>query len=387
MRIEKTPHSRIIFLVAFFLLFLFSYGRGFITVVQGWGEPYYFINYSGGFIKRGLIGEIYSWFFGEQGYDPQKIVLIYHFVSIVFFASIPCFLYHIVKLPCRVLIPPFMIFLASQFTPTLAYIVGYLDLFVFCVLLLCLSLFIKRQTILFCFASTIGILIHELFLFLWIPFLLIFLEDSIRRSGSVKVALSSLQFASSLFPVALVIVVGLMHNKTAVHELLFSAPLDRGLVKTMAENQFGLGPLKALSVMYDIWKDHWFYVFKTVWIFATPTLVLVLFFWRQSGGNYSSLLWLLAAAFSPLSVLLIAWDYSRFFCYTSFSALMGSALFLHLRVAGSQEIKLFFKLDFVNILVVTTFVFFLAFPFFYLYFGSGIVIDQRIWILKNSLGI
>src|ERR1043165_1257287 len=122
---QRAANSFLVLIIALICLF-----KGFQSEVGVWGEPYWLINYSHGLVRRGLMGEIFSLF-----YEPSNIprirsaILALHWTAcLLLVVSIWDWARSLASNNMRGL---FAVFGASQFLPTMGYLPGFLDPYIF----------------------------------------------------------------------------------------------------------------------------------------------------------------------------------------------------------------------------------------------------------------
>jgi hypothetical protein len=79
--------------------------------VESWNITEFLINYQGGFVRRGLPGEIILWLYHTLGWSPYWVIMsisFFCYISLCFF-----FLYHFIKRGYPLFIFPFIFFLGN----------------------------------------------------------------------------------------------------------------------------------------------------------------------------------------------------------------------------------------------------------------------------------
>ena len=141
---------------------------------------YYVVNYDDGLIRRGLIGEVFSWFVTQQDLATVKAALLamYTPLVIVLLAGLFCWVLILERRRRDFLVVAlFAVFLSSQMVPTLAYDVGFLDVFDFLLISVAAVALVRRQPWGAAIAGAVGPFIHEAFVFYWLPLVAVGLWD------------------------------------------------------------------------------------------------------------------------------------------------------------------------------------------------------------------
>ncbi len=139
-----------------------------IRFPNDWSEAHWMLDYRFGFIKRGLAGEIFSWFFQKNEFN---ILILSGGISFLLYAVI--FIIAVRETFRREnswhSILFFFTFFLSQYVIFSAHLIGYLDHLVF--LMTILSVFLIKQKNIFwaSVVAAISIFIHELSFFLLLP--------------------------------------------------------------------------------------------------------------------------------------------------------------------------------------------------------------------------
>ncbi|SIR01595.1 hypothetical protein SAMN05880574_1531 [Chryseobacterium sp. RU37D] len=154
-----------------------------IRFPNDWAEAHWMLDYRFGFIKRGLAGEIFGWFFEKNEFNILIFsagILFLLYVLIFIITSKEIFkkensFYRILFL---------LNFFLSQYIIFSVHLIGYLDHVVFLLTILIVYLIQRKKILLSSLIATFCILIHEISFFLMIPiscFALIINEISIEN--------------------------------------------------------------------------------------------------------------------------------------------------------------------------------------------------------------
>ena len=312
----RPPRSSLI-LAALCLLCLYSFQRGPGGQLEMFGAPYYVIDYGSGFIKRGLIGQLYL-----TVSDRNHAALIWQAAKFIhracagaIIAALLVWTWHLAtrtreNAPWRLLAIT-LIFAAGQFLPTLSATAGYLDVYVYVALLAAFIAVARGNLLLAAGIGAIGPLIHEMFVFLWLPlaFMLAVTPGQMGRRA--------LAAASAILSTILVV---LLHDPRAIAAQMALAPLDPALRTAMLQSQFGQSVSGSMAHMAGLYARHTLRCLVELVFFEAPTALMLTLATR--GMPRRTALALLAAAIAPLALLLFAWDLSRLMLAGQFSLML-----------------------------------------------------------------
>lgn len=156
-----------------FVLFIYLYALIFsvlksIRFPNSWSEAHWMMDYRFGFIKRGLAGEIFSFFLEKT----QQNIL---FLSVVILIAL---YFLLLVIACRETIRDkekintvlfYVLFFLSQYVIFTAHLIGYFDHLIFLLIILIVWLLKKRKILFSSLLVSISILIHEVSFFLMLP--------------------------------------------------------------------------------------------------------------------------------------------------------------------------------------------------------------------------
>ncbi|MBA1305302.1 hypothetical protein [Stutzerimonas stutzeri] len=358
------------FFTLFFALSLFSYYRGFNGGLQIWGEPYIWINYSDGLVKRGLVGTFFEYFFGSDSPDRRRIAaLVLHWFCSVFL------LFFVLLWGRRriedggdgrygVFYVTFALFVGGQFLPTLAYNTAYLDIYIY--LLFALAVF-SFSVGWFVLAFTLGLfapLVHESALFYWLT---IFVLVAFSRGLNISIIYAVLPVSIST------VILLLFHSQSAAEGVVASMPIPLDVKEGMLSAQFGQSILSSFSVMLGVWRESFVSGILGLLGFGLFAFLMVFFYCRCFLSTREALV-LFASVLAPASILLFAWDLSRFVVSLQFvsvvSLLYVDSVFSPALRRGVSEVL-------VLVLIVVALVG-LSMPLVYAYFNGASVVDNGI---------
>ena len=317
--VANRPASATAIVLTSFLLV----GLGALAIARGSANhinphviSYYVINYGDGIIRRGLIGEIWSWFSPQDDLRSIRSILLAWHPSLVA-TLITGLLIWVVAIELKrrdfLFLGLFGVFLTSQFVPTLAYDVGYLDPFVFLLIVAATAALARHHYGVVAIAGAIGPFVHEGFLFYWLPLVTVGLweERSVWRSVVLALPLSSVAciylFAS---------------KEIAIAQLSASALPDSDKQEAIAQ-QFGQTLLTNFVMIAMKFRNYPGNVLAALAFFTPPAFVII--------GLYATVRRQLRAAavlalsaIGPFFILTIAWDLSRFLVALVFAALIAT---------------------------------------------------------------
>jgi hypothetical protein len=371
---------RKIFLIpAISLIAFYSYSRGVITGVQVWGEPYLVVNYSDGFIKRGLLGHFLSFFYHRADLNRLHAAgLALHWILssfiIVFLAVWIVDTSKQVGPPAsRAIIGLFAVFATSQFLPTLALITCYLDVYLTTLLLIGAAAWISGVWWLAIVVGAIGPIIHESFIFLWSTLAVIIFGARLRQGRVPTLREVSIIAA----PIIVTVFVLLGHSQNAAQAQMARAPLSDMVKRNMIATQFGQKPVGAFLNMLNTFSLYPVNFIVSALYFTPPAIVIIgVYAWLRA-LSLREMAIIILATIAPLSVLLVAWDLSRFLVWSNLAAILSVLLWEDATTpTTSRKLPLTPLLLFAGLLAVL--------PFVYAYFPWAQVIDQGPFPLRRS---
>lgn len=299
--------------------------KGWRGVVQGWGLPYWYINYGDGLVRRGLAGEVFRRLFGSLGEAGlTRPVLIFHGACLAVLAVTFCALAATVmaRLQGRAQI----VFLGlalwgftAQGWALVSYNAGYLDAPVLVLATLAALLLWGGRPLLATIPIAIGPLVHEFSVFLLPMALAAGLLPGTPPDRRKPVPLWALAALGAL-GVGVAVAVTLMASPAATVAQIGRMPLAAEIKQALIQQQFGQGGGQMLAIMADHFGRSPLYDVGNFAFFLLPTVIacLGILFWRGRPDWRTGALAL--AGLIPVSVLAIAWDLSRLLTISNFSA-------------------------------------------------------------------
>lgn len=276
---------------------------------------YYVVNYGDGLIRRALVGEVYSWFVQQKDLATVKAVMTWMYTPLLalLLAALFCWV-AIVERRRRdyLLLAILGVFLASQFVPTLAYDVGFLDVFDYLLVTIAAASLARRRYAAVVVAGAIGPLIHEAFIFCWLALvpLVLWERPSWQRVAVLLVPLVStagIYFCAS--------------PDAAVAQIRASVlpDADKELALNFALGQTVTANVDMLLVKY---RNYLANALAAGAFFTLPAAIVLCLYGaaRRRGADIAILI---CATAAPLLILTLAWDLSRFLVSAMFFALIA----------------------------------------------------------------
>lgn len=308
-------------LIGLLIVAYLSYLKGYNAGVQVWGEPYWVIDYSQGLIKRALAGQVLNSLmpgdFAANLAQHWKSVLAVHFLfAMILLAAMVLWVRE--TAPDKLVFGALALFCTSQFLPTLAYNTGYLDVYLYVFLLFaCMSVAYGKYlpAIILGFA---GPFIHESFIFIWGTLVVLVAAERWTRDRRIE------KIALLASPVLATLIVYLFHSEAGAISLMEASPLSDEIKQGMIQIQFGQTITSSFIVMLGIYRanpDHM--LFSGIFFTLPATAIVVLYAYGRELDMRRTLAMLLAAL-APLSILIFAWDLSRFLVAATLTALIAA---------------------------------------------------------------
>ncbi len=357
-----------------FVVGLYSYHRGLLTQIQLLGEPFFYIDYSSGPIKRGLVGQTFDLLLDRtERASMTRWILAAHF-------SLSAMVLYILVDAVRsagghgsdrraVSNLIFAVFATSAFLPTTALNTGYLDVYVFAAFVVATLVIPPRWAVAGSALIAVATLVHEMALFFLLSFVIL------HCARAHRAATLSWGFIGRLvaLPALTAVILYAAHSDSAATNEVLQSPVSDEIKSTVIEVQFKQSITSATGQMLDIWTGSAANAAAKSVFYLAPTILMMAFYLAWRRPDRTTTLIVLAASLAPLSILGIAWDLSRFLVNSQLASLV-TILFLerHILVDGDRStppIPRWWPL-----LVAAT-VLGLLVPFTYSYFGSTFVIN------------
>ena len=301
-----------------FLLFaaaLFSLTKG-LSSLSIAGEPYWVINYENGLIRRGLLGQIFSFFIDQN--DLERVLWAAFYVHITACILLLIGLWSWLRILLnrggdRILLAIFAIFATSPFLATQALTCGFLDIYLY-ILIFLAAIAIAREW--YVPAAVIGFVapfVHEGFLFLWFTLVALVIWEGFTFK----------RFLVLLSPLVATIIVYFGSTKSAAIAEMAKAPLTHNIKDMMLQGQLGLTIRSDLDYMlfgqYQIHFDH----FLIALVLFTPPAAIMMWAYAANRRNRYDIFAFVAASFAPATLWFFGSDLSRFMVSIYFSTLLA----------------------------------------------------------------
>lgn len=362
------------FAIAFVPALLLALGvlaivRGSAGVINPHVFSYYVINYQSGLIRRGLVGEAWSWFLPQGDLNAIRSVLLAYYWPLVavLLLSLVCWVIAIERRRRDFLFSAlFAVFLTSQFMPTLAYDVGFLDVFVFLLIVAVAAALARRQYVIVAMAGLVGPFVHEAFLFYWLPVVAVGLWEQRSLRRGIVLAL----------PLASVVCIYLFASREIAIAQMSASPLPDPDKQEAIAQQFGQTLLTNLAMIAIKYRNYPANVIAAFAFFAFPALAIIGLY-GMARRQVTTTIVLVLSAIGPLLILLIAWDLSRFIVASVFTVLIAALNMETVRPAPPAR----WQLPAVGALLALVLV---QVPFTYAYFEVAAVTDVGPEVLRNG---
>lgn len=354
-------------LAACLILTFFSAIKGMAPALSLFGLAHFQITYAHGPVRRGLLGTLFQLAFGRRPWDEQAalVLMVSHAAVLAFVVAMGigvALAYRRRSFDGRFLLLALPL-LASQAWPTLAYDVGFADVWVIALIALSL-LAVRRER--FWLTACLGVLaafIHEYTAVVWL------LPVAAQRLGARGRAITA-RWIAGVAPIAaalfLVLVPGIDQLRSAIWDI--DAPL--ALKQTIFE-QWSPGILEHVTMMVHMHLTYWRSDAFAVVYFSLPAVVCAYIYARHyAHDSRASHILLGCALLAPAGLLLFGWDLSRFASLPNVMVLLA-ILTLELNGPGRSS-EMGRGVAAVLILMTLTE---LAKPFAYTYFNRGTVAE------------
>jgi len=315
-------------------LIAYSISKGAIDVVQDWGKVNWYASYDDGFMRRGLMGTIFQGMFGNlPEAEYTKVIVDQHTFFVVALAGLTIgglfFAAQKSQRPLAILIAA-CVLAAGQVWSHLAYVVGYLDPQVLMVVALATGAIAMGRSSVGALIAAIGPLIHEQFLFYWGPVaaaqaLLVLGSKSNGRDRTQE--FPELQFVLLIAPMLVTTaLVMFMHSDESARAAVAATPVGPEVKDGLLRQHFGQTVSSATSYMFLLWSRNFDSGVMALVVYSGPVLILSLLTLAAfpNARNRRAIIGaLVIGSLGCLSILLLAWDLSRF---ASMATIMWAAI-------------------------------------------------------------
>ncbi|MFV0215744.1 hypothetical protein OBJ92_01635 [Empedobacter falsenii] len=348
----------ILFFNVFFIFdFLFKFYKKIISTpfTYSYTEQSNFVNYSQGFIRRGLFGELTKTV-AKLNLDPFIFIQVF---SLTIFIMVILFFYKTFKknnYSLNFLFLPFTI--SYAFLSGFVYFKDYFQIFLIFIIADLLKKKFKKNIIKYLIIniiSIIGILIHEIFFFISIPFIFIFLVN--QNYQPKKLIITALKSFGIVLPSFFALIMTIInHGNPEMAKGIYLDTLnyipkyafDYGVEVTGAINSLGHDSSFKLSYMFKglIWNG---FSRGVAYLFFTITLLYITLYFnnlkQNSKKSFTPNLFFIFCfqLLAMLPIFVIAIDWSRFISLCLLSSLVYFMELKHISIKPifSHRIKQF----------------------------------------------
>ncbi|WP_146942298.1 hypothetical protein [Chryseobacterium hagamense] len=344
-----------------------------------WSESHWMMDYRFGFIKRGLGGEIFGWFFRK---DESSVFILSVAILLLLYAAVIGIAvretFRREKSIHTVLF--FVIFLLSQYIIFSAHLIGYLEHVVFLLTLPVIYLIRRKKFVLASLIAGFSVFIHEITFFLMLPvstFALLVFESpaqafsfkNIFSPGMIKKIIAFLGL-----PVLSLIFLSWFHEReggdcvTTVFNYLKSIPFIPENVARSVTSAY----TQRFSLSFQEQRSHFIqrvFISKATVFYGIPMLFLLWMVLKEFRlkGNIGIFILLAAVSSIPLLMHSIAYDTYRIWTFPFM------ILFLGFWVLG---LKFRFKRAETDILSIPELVFFII-SFLLVTLSPNVLFDEE----------
>lgn len=310
------------FLIAFLYLFALSFSVfKTIRTPNKWAVAHWLMDYRFGFIKRGLIGEIFGFFFEKNEFNiliVSSVILILLYAVLLIIAVKNTWENYSIE---KVLF--YVIFFLSQYTILSAHLIGYFDHLIFLMTLLSVYLILHKKILLASLITVFCIIAHEVSFVLMIPISFFALLVNEVRDNKLTFSSHLLKKAGAylLLPIVATVLVSFYQELYGQNnrELIYQYLQDTGLIRKGVANSVAAAYTEGFG---SYLKSEVPYFLKRVFLsiatvkYGIPLLFMAYMVYKLfSKINIYVLLWLAAVSASPLLLHSIAWDIFRIWSF------------------------------------------------------------------------
>lgn len=300
--------------------------RGYPSTIQELGWPYWAIDYRHGYIRRALVGTLFQFFDRSADVAARRdhVLAVHHLVFVgllVGFMAVARRATAGTNARTRLaLTSGTAILLLSELVPTIWSVAAYLDVVILALALAAFHAVITGRTKLAAAIGVVGPVIHDAFVFLWLPLVVVAIKHLLESSRPRR--LDALWWVATPFVSAALSL--RLHSRGAVPLALSDVPTSEGVRDIFDRYQFGLGTHEAFTIIVGKVSTIADQVYLAGAWFLLPAAAIAA--WashieqpsRCSRGVRVSLL--IATVMAPCLVLAVAWDLSRFLVWSAFGA-------------------------------------------------------------------
>lgn len=318
----------------FLIVFLYVYALAFsvfktIRLPNQWSEAHWLMDYRFGFIKRGLAGEIFGFFFEKSILNIQilsAVILLLLYTALLIIAVRHTLQKYSIR---KVLF--YLVFFLSQYIVLSAHLIGYLDHLIFLLTILAVYLIRNKKVFLASLLSVFCVVVHEISFFLMVPVCL-FALLVYEMPGKTLVFSSEMFKKACLFlflPVVATLSVSFYQelygkeNQQLIFHYLRSTGYISRPVATMISSAYTESFGTYLKQESQFFIERLFLSKNTV-KFGLPILFVIWLACREFRKvNKYILLLLIAVSLFPLLLHAIAWDSFRIWAFPFMVLFLG----------------------------------------------------------------
>ncbi|SFN76769.1 hypothetical protein SAMN05421594_4112 [Chryseobacterium oleae] len=318
----------------FLIVFLYVYTLAFsviktIRLPNEWSEAHWLMDYRFGFIKRGLAGEIFGFFFEKSILHIQILsggILLLLYVALIIISVRNTLQKYSIR---KVLF--YLVFFLSQYVVLSAHLIGYLDHLIFLLTILAVYLIRNKKVFLASLLTVFAVIIHEISFFLMVPVCLfallvyempgktlVFSSELFKKAGLFLllpvVATLSVSFYQELY--------GKENDQLILHYLEHTGFISRKvavMISSAYTESFGT----YLKEQSPFFAERMFLSKNTI-KFGLPILFMIYLAGRQFRKvNKYILILLVAVSLFPLLLHAIAWDTFRIWAFPFMILFLG----------------------------------------------------------------
>jgi hypothetical protein len=325
-RLDGWSTERIL-LVLFMLAGIVGVLKGLTPALDPRKEFYWLFSYQYGFIKRGLIGTVVHPLLKWWSFDDLKPLIVGAHVIACF--SIIFVLQMLFQEAVRrdqqrdariTLTFAFLCLMCSPLMPVLAHDSGYVDVYLIALVLAGLWLVLHEHYGAAAFVVVAGPLIHEGFIFLWSPVAIMLVWSSATlTTGRAKKRLVA---AVPLLSTAAVI---WFHDRHALNLSMNAWIVSEDVKSGHVIFTFGQTLQSSVAHMWRYeFQGHWGNFLIALTYSLVPSLLLlwaaVFCYWQRWAARWTTVLVAVVATLSPLPIVALGWDLSRFLAWSILAA-------------------------------------------------------------------
>jgi len=296
------------------------------AVVEG-SQFYWLLAYDYGFIRRALIGTLLRPAMRRWTFDAVApwIVVAHAGACLAIVAICLVFFQQAVNrerssttratLTCALLV-----LMSSEWLATLAHDVGYVDVYLVLTALIGFALVLDGRYLTAAALTAAAPLIHEAFIFLWAPVAVLLVWSCLATRSGIGRKLAAAA-ASAVTTLGVVFLQNEAAAARAIDALPVSGRIRDGLKAFEIEQTLQSSFHEMVSRQFPGNAVH---VEVAAAYFLIPSAAILwaaaFCYWGRWERPWTTLAVLAAATLSPLGVLLVAWDLSRFLVWSNFAA-------------------------------------------------------------------